>query len=67
MKRFNSFLIVLTLASTTMFAQSPKISIFCDHIEDIVKQEGISFRQAASKIKEAGYTGVDVRVKQDPK
>lgn len=66
MKRINLFLLSLALASTTMFAQNPKISIFCDHIEDIVKQEGISFRDAASRLREAGYTGVDVRVKQNP-
>ena len=44
----------------------PKISIFCDHIEEIVKQEGMSFAQAATLIKEYGYTGVDIRVFQNP-
>ena len=44
----------------------PKISIFCDHIEEIVRQEGMSFAQAATLIKEYGYVGVDIRVFQDP-
>ena len=57
MKRINLFLLSLALASTTMFAQNPKISIFCDHIEEIVKQEGISFREAASKLKAKDFKG----------
>ncbi len=44
----------------------PKISIFCDHIEEIVKQEGLSFAQAATLLKEHGYTGADIRVFQNP-
>ena len=44
----------------------PKVSIFCDHIRTIARQEGISFAEAAAKIKEIGYAGADVRVLQDP-
>ena len=44
----------------------PKISIFCDHIEEIARQESISFAEAATRIKEYGYTGVDIRVTQKP-
>jgi sugar phosphate isomerase/epimerase len=42
----------------------PKISIFCDHIRTIAQQEGISFREAATKVKEIGYEGVDMNVLQ---
>ena len=44
----------------------PKISIFCDHIESIVRQQGISFAEAAAALKEAGYQGADIRVFQRP-
>lgn len=44
----------------------PKISIFCDHIGTIAQQEGISFAEAAARIREIGYTGADVRVLQPP-
>ena len=42
----------------------PKISIFCDHIRTIAQQEGISFREAATKVREIGYEGVDMNVLQ---
>ena len=45
---------------------APKISIFCDHIWTIAHQEKISFPEAAAKIREIGYAGVDVRVLQKP-
>jgi sugar phosphate isomerase/epimerase len=44
--------------------KTPKISIFCDHIETIARQEGISFAEAATRIRELGYAGADVRVFQ---
>ena len=44
----------------------PKISIFSDHISAIARQEGITFAQAAQKVKEIGFNGVDVRVLQKP-
>ena len=43
-----------------------KISIFCDHIGTIARQEGISFAEAATLVKEMGYTGADIRVFQRP-
>ena len=46
--------------------QAPKISIFCDHIQTISRQEGISFADAATLIREYGYTGADVRVTFKP-
>lgn len=44
----------------------PGISIFCDHIETVARQEGIPFAEAAARIKELGYEGADVRVLQNP-
>ena len=46
--------------------QLPQISIFCDHIESVARQNGISFSEAAAKIKEIGFAGADVRVFQKP-
>ena len=40
----------------------PKISVFCDHIQTISRQEGISFAQAASQVKSMGYDAADVWV-----
>ena len=42
----------------------PKISIFYDHIRTVAQQEGISFREAATKVREIGYEGVDMKVLQ---
>lgn len=44
----------------------PGISLFCDHIETVARQEGISFAEAAARIKAVGYEGADVRVLQRP-
>ena len=46
--------------------QKMKISIFSDHILAISRQENISFAEAATRIKEIGFEGVDVRVYQKP-
>ena len=45
-------------------AEPQKISIFCDHIETVARQEGISFAEAATRIKAMGYEGADIRVFQ---
>ena len=65
------FLILLATASLVCAcgqkaAEAPKISIFCDHIWTIAHQEGISFPEAAARVREIGYDGVDVRVMQKP-
>ena len=60
------FAAVFSLLSCNKAPDVPKISIFCDHIESIARQERISFAQAATLLKECGYTGVDVRVFQRP-
>ena len=47
-------------------SKAPKISIFCDHIETIARQEHISFAEAATLIRQYGYNGADVRVTFSP-
>jgi sugar phosphate isomerase/epimerase len=68
MKRI--LLLIVTLASLCACgpkqAQAPGISIFCDHIWTVAHQEGLSFAEAATLIREIGYDGVDVRVTQKP-
>ena len=67
MKRILSFAVLALLcACGPKKAEAPKISIFCDHIWTIARQEGISFPEAAARVREIGYEGVDVRVLQKP-
>ncbi|MBR6858026.1 MAG: sugar phosphate isomerase/epimerase [Bacteroidales bacterium] len=66
MKKFLPLLALLLCACGQKPAEAPKISIFCDHIWTVAHQEGISFREAATKIREIGYDGADVRVLQNP-
>jgi len=64
---FSTALILLTLSLTACHEeeQKPNIAIFCDSIASIARQEGISFADAASRVRAMGYTGVDVWVNQD--
>ena len=66
MKKLLPLLAVLLCACGQKPAEPPKISIFCDHIWTVARQEGVSFREAATKIREIGYDGADVRVLQNP-
>ena len=59
-------LAALSLGSCASKPEAPKISIFCDHIWTVAHQEGLSFAEAAARIREIGYTGADVRVLQKP-
>ena len=58
--------ILLVSCGTGKKSEDLKISIFCDHIETVARQESISFAEAATRIREMGYTGADVRVFQRP-
>ena len=40
----------------------PRISIFFDHVAEMARQEKISVREAAQRVRQLGYTGIDVRV-----
>ena len=71
----NKTLIMGALAALCIIAVScrreaglslPKISVFCDHIESAARQEGISFAEAAARMKDLGYAGADVRIFQKP-
>ena len=67
MKRILSFVaLTLLCACGQPAADAPRISIFCDHIWTLSHQEGISFPEAAARIRAIGYEGVDVRVLQKP-
>ena len=60
MKR-NLLFHLLFMMSLSVCAQ-PKISLFCDHVESIAQQENISFREAAQKVRNLGYQGLDVSI-----
>lgn len=64
MKRIINLFITaaMFLSISTGIASAQKISIFCDHIDSIARQEGITFAEAAAKVREIGYNGVDVEV-----
>lgn len=71
MKKFLTLLVAVTAAAALAVScrETPlkmRISIFSDHISTISRQENISFAEAAAKIKEIGFEGVDVRVRQKP-
>jgi len=59
-----SLLVVISLSARNPVV--PKVSIFSDHISTMAKQEGISFREAAQKVKSMGYTGIDVMITIKP-
>jgi len=41
----------------------PRISIFFDHVAEMARQEKITVKEAAERIRQLGYDGIDVRVK----
>ena len=51
----------MLLASMQSYAQR-RISIFFDHVAEIAKQENISIKEAAQRVRALGYEGIDVRV-----
>jgi len=60
--RFFLFLFFTLTLTTLSSCHSNKahISIFADHIVTIAQQEHISFAEAATRVRDLGYTGVDV-------
>ena len=40
----------------------PRISIFFDHVAEMARQENISIREAAQRVRQLGVEGIDVRV-----
>lgn len=64
MKRIYLMVVLLAVVFTAHAQQ--RISLFYDHVESITQQKKISFQDAAQKIKDLGYTGIDVPVTIDP-
>ena len=58
--------VTIIIPSCRKAPETMKISIFCDHIESVARQEKIPFAEAAKKIKEIGFEGADVRVFTKP-
>jgi len=57
--------LLFCLLSSCAKPENLKISIFCDHIESIAQQQNISFEEAAGKVRNIGYAGVDIWINQD--
>ena len=55
-------LLALLWFTTEHASAQPRISIFFDHVGDIARQEKISIKEAAQRIRQLGYEGIDVRV-----
>ena len=55
-------IVLATVTGCSKKADSFHYSIFCHHIETIAEQEGISFAEAAAKIKDLGYAGADIDI-----
>lgn len=59
--RFLALFMLLWLATLPACAQL-RISIFFDHVAEIARQEHISVREAAQRVRQLGIEGIDVRV-----
>ena len=55
-------LLALLLFTVQQTDAQPRISIFFDHVADIARQEKISINEAAKRVRQLGYEGIDVRV-----
>ena len=54
---------VLAMLTAVLPASAQRrISIFYDHVAEIARQEKIDVREAAQRIRQLGYEGIDVRV-----
>jgi len=51
--------VLIALASCNR-TEAPRLSIFADHIATIAQQEEITYADAATRVRNMGYTGVDV-------
>lgn len=67
MKQSHLHTLLVTAALSVLFAltscsrsQTPRLSIFADHIATIAQQEHISYAEAATRVRNMGYEGVDV-------
>lgn len=64
MKGFKRMMVLAAVVMTTALQTNAqrRISIFFDHVTEIAKQEKISIRDAAQRVRNLGYEGIDVRV-----
>lgn len=65
MKKFLLSLLAFVLtvcAGAQQNSVRPRISIFFDHVAEIARQEHISVREAAQRVRQLGVEGIDVRV-----
>lgn len=63
MKTIKYFTLLAALCLLTLQAAAqPRISIFFDHVSEIARQEHISVREAAQRVRQLGIEGIDVRV-----
>ena len=56
------FLLAVVLVTAMQVHAQRRISIFFDHVAEIAKQEKISIKDAAQRVRQLGYEGIDVRV-----
>ena len=56
----------LMTAACSEVQETQHYSLFFDHIRDIAAQEGISLKEAATKVRELGYEGTDINVAISP-
>ena len=57
-----TFLLAVVLMTAMQVHAQRRISIFFDHVAEIAKQEKISIKDAAQRVRQLGYEGIDVRV-----
>lgn len=64
MSRYSKKIIVLAMLwiTTVGITAQPRISIFFDHVAEIARQEKISVKEAAQRVRNLGVEGIDVRV-----
>ena len=53
-------------AACSEVQETQHYSLFFDHIRDMAAQEGISLKEAATKVRELGYEGTDINVAISP-
>lgn len=56
------FSVALLLFAVVRASAQPRISIFFDHVSEIARQEKITVKDAAERVRQLGVDGIDVRV-----
>ena len=58
-------LLAVMLTTAMQVNAQRRISIFFDHVAEIAKQERISIKEAAERVRKLGYEGIDVTTVSD--